>query len=65
LAFQFGGASSTKLPPGGEWRCLYLARVKDAALRDGPWREGGTHKAQQTCVEDVDLDINVHVRKRR
>jgi hypothetical protein len=44
---------------------LYLARVKDAALRDAPWRAGGTHKAQQTCVEDVDLDINVHVRKRR
>ena len=63
LAFQFGGASSTKLPPGVGWGCLYLARVKDAALRDG--REGGTHKAQQTCLEDVDLDINVHVRKRR
>jgi hypothetical protein len=65
LAFQFGGTSRTKLPPGGEWRCLYLARVKDAALRDGPWREGGTHSKAQTCVGDVDLDINIHVRKRR
>jgi hypothetical protein len=65
LAFQFGGTSSTELPPRGEWRCLYLARVKDAALRAGPWREGSRHKTTQTCVEDVDLDINIHVRKRR
>ena len=65
LAFQFGRTSSTKLPPGGEWRCLYLARVKDAALRDGPWREGGKHSKPQRCVEDVDLDINIHVRKTR
>jgi hypothetical protein len=65
LAFQFGGTSSSKLPQGGEWRCLYLARVKDVVLRDGPWREGGTHKRPQKCVEDVDLDINIHVRMRR
>jgi hypothetical protein len=65
LAYQFGGGSSTKLPLGGEWSCLYLARVKDAALRDGPWREGGAHRKAQTCVDDVDLDINIHVRKRR
>jgi hypothetical protein len=65
LAFQFGGTSSTTLPPGGEWRCLYLAPVEDAALRDGPWREGVRHRKPQACVEDVDLDINIHVRKRR
>jgi hypothetical protein len=63
LAFQFGGTSSSKLPPKGEWRCLLLANVMEASLRDGPWRAGGSHRRQQSCVEDIDLDVNVHVRK--
>jgi hypothetical protein len=64
LAFQFAGESSTRLPPGGEWRCLYLAEVRDARLRDGPWHAGTQHRTRQRCVDAVDLDVNVHVRKR-
>jgi hypothetical protein len=62
LAWQFGGASSGPLP---QWRCLRLAGVTDARARAGPWHEGGSHRTSQTCVNDIDLDINVHVRKRR
>ena len=65
LAFQFGGTSSSKLPPGGEWRCLVLANVEDVRLRGGPWHAGGSHSQQQRCVEVIDLDINVHVRPAR
>lgn len=65
LAFQFGGESSSPLPPGGNWKCLDLALVEKAALRDGPWREGSRHRKTQTCVENVDLDVNIHVRKLR
>lgn len=65
LAYQFAGESGSSLPPGGEWRCLYLSDVRDARLRDGPWREGLEHKSVQQCVEVVDLDINIHVRRRR
>ena len=65
LAFQFGGESSRGLPAGGEWRCLRLAEVENARLRDGSWHEGGTHRRVQHCVDEIDLDINVHVRKRR
>ncbi len=65
LAFQFGGRSSRGLPPGGAWKCLDLAKVEDALLRDGPWHEGGSHRKEQSCVEEIDLDINIHVRKRR
>jgi hypothetical protein len=64
LAFQFGGESSSGLTLGN-WKCLDLSQVKDAELRTGAWREGERHSTQQTCVEDVDLDINIHVRKRR
>jgi hypothetical protein len=62
LAWQFAGESSGRLP---QWRCLKLANVSDARVRDGRWHEGGSHRTEQTCVSDIDLDINVHVRKRR
>jgi hypothetical protein len=62
LAWQFAGDSSGKLP---QWRCLRLANVRDARARDGRWFEGGSHKTEQRCVSQIDLDINVHVRKRR
>ena len=62
LAWQFGGESSGKLP---QWRCLKLTNVRDAHTREGHWHEGGSHQTTQTCVSDIDLDINIHVRKRR
>ena len=65
LAFQFGGESRTRLPPGGEWRCLYVAEIQKATTRDGAWHAGTTHRQQQRCVEVVDLDINIHVRRLR
>ena len=62
LAWQFDGDSSGPLP---QWRCFKLARVRDASARVGPWFEGSSHQTMQTCVTNIDLDINVHVRKRR
>lgn len=62
LAWQFGGESSGSLP---QWRCLRLANVGNARARNGRWHEGGSHRTTQTCVSDIDLDINVHVRKLR
>jgi len=58
LTYQFGGGSKSGLPRGGEWRCLWLAKVTDAGLRDGPWRSGARHTQPQGCVEIVDLDVN-------
>jgi hypothetical protein len=62
LAWQFAGESTGKLP---QWRCLKLAAVKDARARVGRWYEGGSHKTTQKCVADIDLDINIHVRRLR
>jgi hypothetical protein len=62
LAWQFGGESSGKLP---QWRCLKLANVRNAQARVGRWHDGGSHRTAQTCVTDIDLDINIHVRKLR
>ena len=62
LAWQFAGESSGRLP---QWRCLRLANVGNAKARDGRWYAGGSHKTSQKCVTEIDLDINIHVRKRR
>jgi hypothetical protein len=62
LAWQFGGESSGKLP---QWRCLKVANVSNARARDGRWHEGGSHRSEQSCVANIDLDINIHVRKNR
>src|SRR3979490_3298609 len=62
LAWQFAGQSSGRLP---QWRCLRLANVRDAPAGEGSWHEGGSHRTEQTCVSEIDLDINIHVRKRR
>jgi hypothetical protein len=62
LAWQFAGESSGPLP---QWRCLKLANVSRARTREGRWYGGGSHLSTQSCVSEIDLDINVHVRKQR
>jgi predicted DNA-binding transcriptional regulator YafY len=62
LAWQFGRTTSSVLPPGGEWRCLRIAEMQDVAARDGRWHTGSRHRSAQSCVQEIDLDINVHVR---
>jgi len=58
LTYQFAGESESHLPPGGDWKCLLLAKVTDIQLRDGPWHVGGSHTQRQRCVADVDIDVN-------
>ncbi|HVY56854.1 MAG TPA: hypothetical protein VHA77_03300 [Xanthobacteraceae bacterium] len=58
LTFQFAGESKSGLPAGGEWRCLYLSRVGNVRLREGPWRVGTSHTRPQGCVREVDIDAN-------
>jgi len=58
LTYQFGGQSSKGLPPGGQWGCLWLSKVSNVRLRDGPWHAGDGHSQPQGCVEIVDLDVN-------
>lgn len=58
LTYQFAGQSRSGLPRGGEWRCLWLAKVSNVQLRDGPWIAGDRHRQPQGCVEEVDLDVN-------
>jgi len=61
LVFQFAGSTRTRLPGGGNWRCLRLSEVKDVKLRDGPWHGGNYHRITQRCVDRVYLDVNESV----
>jgi hypothetical protein len=58
LVYQFAGGSKGGLPRAGQWKCFRLSKVSDVKLRDGPWRTGSGHMQQQTCVADVDFDVN-------
>jgi hypothetical protein len=62
LAYQFGGSTSGVLPPGGAWKCLDVAKMTGIAARAGRWHSGASHQKEQSCVREIDLDINVHVR---
>jgi predicted DNA-binding transcriptional regulator YafY len=57
--FQVGGESSQPLPPGGDWRCFDLDGIADIQVREGPWRGGSRHRQAQTCIQFVDVDVNV------
>lgn len=58
LVYQFAGASKSGLPADGQWKCLRLVKMKDVQLRAGRWYAGPQHRRAQSCVEDVDLDVN-------
>ena len=56
LTYQFAGQSASGLPARGEWRCLFLAQLQNARLRDGPWHSRH-HTEQQTCVDVIDVEL--------
>ena len=58
LTYQFAGRSKSGLPPGGQWKCLWLSKAHNVQLRDGPWYTGNSHTRLQPCVKSVDLDVN-------
>jgi len=60
LAYQFAGSGS-RGPVKGEWKCFDLAEMTDAKARPGRWHSGGTHRAPQSCIDDVFIDVNTKV----
>ena len=60
LCFQHGGSSSKgPLAPGGEWRCVAIARLVDVALAPGRWHSRGWNPETQRCVHRVDLAVDL------
>jgi len=59
FVFQVGGESTQKLPADGAWRCFHLAGVTDIRLGSGEWHSGTRHSRAQTCIQYVDVDVNI------
>lgn len=57
LTWQIAGQGSGG-PVHGAWKCLTLADAEEPAIINGPWQTGKRHSQAQTCVKDVDLDVN-------
>ena len=55
LFFQFGGSSSSGLPPGGDWRCMAVDGLRHVSSFRGAWHTGKRHTRAQTCVDVVDV----------
>jgi hypothetical protein len=58
LFFQFGGGSSSALPPGGEWRCIPVDGLEEVVGREGPWHTGVRHQHLETCVDTIDVEAS-------
>lgn len=58
LVYQFGGRSSSGLPPEGEWRCMPVERISNVQLREGKWYTGHRHTEPQTCVDEIDVEVD-------
>lgn len=60
LFYQFGGTSSSgAIVPGspGSWRCLPIEGLSNVSVRAGQWHTGSNHSTQQTCVDNVDIEV--------
>jgi hypothetical protein len=61
LCYQYGGDSESGLQPAGasdNWRCLAVENLSQVELLDGPWQTAENHSRPQTCIEEVELDVD-------
>lgn len=52
FAWQFGGRSARGLPPGGQWRCLHVDRMRDLNERAGEWHSGKLDPQTSPCIDE-------------
>ena len=58
LVYQTGGSTSRGPLRKPDWKCFEVSGIGDIEPLDGPWQIGGRHSQTQTCVRDVDYDVN-------
>ncbi len=64
LFYQFGGESRSGLQPDGSpanWRCVTLAKLSDVNVIDGTWHTGTNHSRPQTCVDEIEVEVEVAI----
>jgi hypothetical protein len=63
LCYQHGGDSQSGLKPAGasdNWRCLAVENLSQVELLDSPWQTAENHSRPQTCIEEVELDVDAY-----
>jgi hypothetical protein len=66
LFYQFGGTSSSGpivANSPDNWRCMPIEGLRNVILRPGPWHSGPRHLKTQTCLDEVDVDVDVEARR--
>ena len=61
LSYQYGGDSESGLKPAGSpdnWRCMAVKNLSQVELLDDPWQTAENHSRPQTCIEEVELDVD-------
>jgi len=59
LSLQFAGeTSSGSLPKGGEWRCMAVDEMLNVEVIAGDWHTLANHSRPQSCVKQVDVEVN-------
>lgn len=60
LCLQFGGTSSSGLSTNLEenWRCLPVDALSNVRVMGGSWQTAANHSTQQTCIDDIDLEVS-------
>lgn len=64
LFYQFGGTSSSRpiAPEAGSeknWRCIPIDGLRDVEIREGQWYTSSDHTRSQTCVDVVDVEVDL------
>ena len=60
LFIQFGGSSSSAgevTPDDAKWRCIPIGGLTQVDVQDGEWHTLDDHSQPQTCVGDIDLEV--------
>lgn len=61
LFYQYAGSSSSELKPIGHpsnWRCIPIGGLQNVVVIGGAWQSGGNHSSAQTCVHNIDLEVD-------
>lgn len=50
-------SDASLLQEADRWRCLKIDGLSDVEIRDGDWHTAGNHSASNTCIAEVDLEV--------
>jgi len=62
LFYQFAGETSTgRITEDApkNWRCIPLDGLTNVTSKPGPWRTYENHSRTQTCVVEIDLEVEL------